>query len=106
LKRALSPEVFSTTFSPDLHYRNNDERSADGWVTSQGLDENERPYRGPRDVLRFEISLKGGGHLFCGGAAQRYERGLLIFEAKVAELTTRFLAVLGGLYAADGCLGP
>jgi hypothetical protein len=103
---ALSPEVFSTPLSPDLHDRNNYERSADGWVTSQGLDENERPYRGPGNVLTFEISLEGSGHLFCGRAAQRDERGLLIFEAIVAGLTTRFLAVLGGLYAAGGYLGP
>jgi hypothetical protein len=103
---ALSPEVFSTPFSPDLYDLHNYERSAEGWVASKGLDENEQPYRGPGNVLTFEISLKGGGHLFCGRAAQRDERGLLIFENIVAGLSTRFLAVLGGLYAAGGYLGP
>ena len=97
--------MFSTPYSPDLYDRQNYERRAEGWVATKGLDEYEQPYRGPGNVLTIEIGLKGSGHLFCGRAAQRDERGLLIFENIVAGLTARFLAVLGSLYAAGRYLG-
>jgi hypothetical protein len=104
---AVTGEVFSTMYSPDLDLSKNYERRADGWVASQGLGEEWRESRGPKDVLDFEIRLDGGGHLFCGRAAQRYPSGaFLIFEHTVAGLTSRFLAVLGGMYAAGGYLGP
>jgi hypothetical protein len=44
--------------------------------------------------------------MFCGRAAQKYSEHFLIFEPLVAGLTTKFLAVMGGLYAAGGYLGP
>jgi hypothetical protein len=104
---AVSAEVFPSNFAPDLSLSKSYERRANGWAASEGLGEEWRESRGPKDVLNFEIRLDGGGHLFCGRAAQRYPSGaFLIFEHTVAGLTSRFLAVLGGLYAAGGYLGP
>jgi hypothetical protein len=58
-------------------------------------------------VLDVEIGLDGSGRLFCGRAAEEAQRGeFLLFEDLVAGLTTRFLHVLGGLYAAGAYLGP
>jgi hypothetical protein len=104
---AVSAEVYSVPYSPDLYEHNNYERRADGWAASQGLGVEWRESRGPKDVLDFEIRLDGGGHLFCGRAAERLQSGrFVIFENIVAGLTARFLAVLGGLYAASDYLGP
>ncbi len=50
--------------------------------------------------------LDGSGRMFCGRAGQRYPENFLIFEPLVAGLTAKFLAVMGGLYAAGGYLGP
>lgn len=58
-------------------------------------------------MLDFEIGLDGSGHLFCGGAAEKTQDGVLqLFEDLVAGLTARFIRVLGGLYAAGSYLGP
>jgi hypothetical protein len=56
--------------------------------------------------LDLEVALDGSGRLFCGRAAHRYSDHFLIFEPLVAGLTAKFLAVMGGLYAAGGYLGP
>jgi hypothetical protein len=56
-------------------------------------------------VLEFVIGLDGSGRLFCACAAAEPEGRLLVYEDLVAGLTTRFLAVLGSLYAAGGYLG-
>lgn len=104
---AISHDVYSTSFSPDLSLSKSYERRADGWVASQGFEEGL--WRGvvdPGHVLDFEIGLDGHGHLFCGRAAEEHDGRLLIFENIVAGLTARFLAVLGGLYAAGGYFGP
>jgi hypothetical protein len=103
---AMSAEVYSVPYSPDLYAANNYERRTDGWAASQGLGEEWRRLEDPGHVLDVEIGLDGGGYLFCGRAAEEYNGRLLIFENIVAGLTTRFLAVLGGLYAAAGYLGP
>jgi hypothetical protein len=104
---AANAEVFPSNFVPDLPLSKSYERRANGWAASEGLGEEWRESRGPKGVLDFEIRLDGGGHLFCGRAAQRYPSGaFLIFEHTVAGLTSRFLAVLGGLYATGGYLGP
>jgi hypothetical protein len=103
---AVSPEVFSIPYSPDLCQGNNYERRVDGWVASHGLeDELWRGEVDPGHVLEVEVGLDGHGHLFCGRAAEEYNGRLLIFENIVAGLTVRFLAVLGGLYAAGGYVG-
>jgi hypothetical protein len=103
---ALTAEVFPSNFVPDLTLSKRYERRADGWAESQGLNEEWRETRGPKDVLDFEIRLDGGGRLFCGRAAQEHNGRLLIFEHTVAGLTSRFLAVLGGLYTEGGYFGP
>jgi len=103
---ALTAEVFPSNFVPDLTLNKRYERRADGWAESQGLNEEWRETRGPKDVLDFEIRLDGGGRLFCGRAAQEHNGRLLIFEHTVAGLTSRFLAVLGGLYTEGGYFGP
>lgn len=109
---ALSADVWPRTvggkgYSPDLADSNPLERRADGWATGQGLGADWQNFRNPGNVLDVEIGLDGSGRLFCGRAAQRTERGdLLLIENLVAGLTTRFLHVLGGLYAAGGYLGP
>jgi hypothetical protein len=103
---ALSAEVYSIPYSPDLLEANNFERRADGWVASRGLEDDL--WRGvvdPGHVLEFEVGVDGSGYLFCGRAAEEYNGRLLVFENIVASLTTRFLAVLGGLYAAGGYVG-
>jgi hypothetical protein len=104
---AASAAVYSIPYSPDLLKANNFERRADGWVASQGLE--DEPWQGtvdPGHVLEFEVGVDGRGHLFCGRAAEEYDGRLLIFENIVAGLTVRFLTVLGGLYAAGGYVGP
>src|SRR5215208_4473400 len=103
---AVSSEVYSVAYSPDLHAANNYERRTDAWTVSQGLEEERRGSEDPGRVLEFEIGLDGSGRLFCGRAAEEYNGRLLIFENIVAGLSARFLAVLGGLYAAGGYLGP
>jgi hypothetical protein len=108
---AISDEVFPSSYgkgySPDLADSNTFDRRADGWATSRGLGEDWQRYEDPGYVLDFEIHLDGGGRLFCGRAAQRYDDlGLLLSENLVAGLTARFLRVLGGLYAAGAYLGP
>jgi hypothetical protein len=105
---AASEEVFPRScgkgYSPDLGDNNSFDRRSDGWATSRGLVED---WTSPGRVLDFEITLDGGGHLFCGRAAQRARNGnLLVLENLVAGLTARFLSVLGGLYAAGSYLGP
>lgn len=54
----------------------------------------------------MEIGLDGSGRLFCGRAADKNRNRLLIIDVLVAGLTARFLALMGGLYAAGGYLGP
>jgi hypothetical protein len=103
---AMSAEVYSTRYSPDLHELNNFERRADGWVASRGLGVEWRDHKNPSLVLDFEIGLDGSSRLFCGRAAERYRGRLLIIDNLVAGLTARYLAVLGGLYAAGSYLGP
>jgi hypothetical protein len=109
---ALSSDVWPRTYggkgySPDLSDNNHFDRSADGWVTSRGLGADGSNFVDPGRVLQVIVGLDGTGHLFCGRAAERTERGnLLLFEDLVAGLTARFLSVLGGLYAAGAYLGP
>jgi len=103
---ASRTEVFPTSFSPDLHEAYNHERRADGWAVSRGLGDEWEERGDPKRVLDLVVGLDGSGRLFCGRAAQRYDGRLLIFEDIVAGLTARFLAVVGGLYAAGGYVGP
>lgn len=105
LAAARKPIVFPTSYVPDLFENMGFERRADGWATSEGLDEAGRTLDRSR-ALDFQVDLNGGGHLFCGRAGDRYGGGRLwIYEDIVAGLTTRFLAVLGGVYAAGKYLG-
>jgi hypothetical protein len=103
---AVSSEVYSVTYSPDLHAANNDERRTDAWAVSQGLEDERRGSEDPGRVLEFEIGLDGSGRLFCGRAAEEYNGRLLIFENIVAGLSARFLTLLGRLYAAGGHAVP
>jgi Putative DNA-binding domain len=105
ISSALSAEVYPTSYSPDLHGGYDYERRADGWAVSRGLGTEWEERKDPSVVLDLEIGLDGSGRLFCGRAAEEYNGRLLIFENVVAGLTARFLAVLGGLYAAGGYLG-
>jgi hypothetical protein len=103
---AISEDVYSINSALDLSLNKSYERRADGWAASEGLDAEEGTTVDPGYVLNFEIGLDGGGRLFCGRAAEEYRGRLLVFENVVARLTTRFLAVLGGLYAAADYFGP
>jgi hypothetical protein len=103
---ALSAEVYSTRFAPDLHGGYNFERRADGWAVSRGLGVQWREFKDPASVLDFEVGLDGTGHLFCGRAAERRQDQLLIVDVLVAGLAARFFAVMGGLYTAGGYVGP
>ena len=109
---ALSEDIWPKTYgkkgySPDLTDSNSFERRADGWATAQGLGADWRNFEEPGHVLDFEISLDGSGRLFCGRAAERVQSDeFWLFEDLVAGLTTRFLSVLGGLYAAGEYLVP
>ena len=103
---ALRPEVFPTTYAPDLTGGYYHERRADGWAVSQGLRDEWEEHNDPCRVLDLEVRLDGGGRLFCGRAAEEYNDRLLIFERLIAGLSTRFMSVLGGLYAVGSYLGP
>jgi hypothetical protein len=103
---AVSSEVYSVPFSPDLHAATNYERRTDAWAVSQGLEAERRGSVDPGRILELEIGLDGSGRLFCGRAAEEYNGRLLIFENIVAGLTARFLALLGRLYAAGGYTVP
>ena len=99
--------MFSTRYSPDLYEAHNHERRADGWAISVGLGAEWEEREDPSVVLDLEIGLDGSGRHFCGRAAKRLSDGrLAIFEVIVAGLTTRFLAVLGDMYAASNYFGP
>ncbi len=106
ISAAVRADVYSTSYSPDLYGGYNHVRRADGWATSQGLGESWEERQDPARVLDLEIGLDGSGHLFCGRAAASYKGRLLIFENLVAGLASRFLTVMGGLYAAGGYFGP
>jgi len=105
ISAAVSDEVYLRSYSPDLSQRYSYERGPDGWEAHEGLDEDGQPYGDPGKVLGVHIDLDGG-HLFCGRAAELVNGRLLVFENIVAGLTARFLAVMGGLYAAGGYRGP
>jgi hypothetical protein len=108
---ALSNDVWPRAlggkgYAPDLSDNNSFERRADGWATGQGLGPDWRNFGDPRGVLDFEIGLDGSGRLFCGGAAERMQSGdFYLYENLVAGLSTRFVRVLGSLYAAGAYLG-
>lgn len=112
ISAALTEDVWSGTyggkgFSPDLANNSSFERRADGWTTGRGLGVDWENFKDPAHVLDFEIGLDGSGRLFCGRAAESTQNGdFLLFENLVAGFTTRFLHVLGGLYAAGAYLGP
>ncbi len=100
--------AFSQPYSPDLPQLSNFDRVTDGWLwrTHQEIDPIQRQTDRPQYVLHFQVDLDGSGHLFCGRAAERRDGLLIIFEDIVAGLTTKFLSVLGSLYAAGSYLGP
>lgn len=107
ISAASSAEVSSTGYSPNLSSGGyNYERRADSWAVSRGLGTEWEEREDPGRVLDLEVGLGGSGRMFCGRAAERLEDGLFVFEPLVAGLTTRFLAIVGGLYAAGGYLGP
>ena len=103
---ASRAEVSSSRYSPDLYGGYNHERRADGWAVNQGLGSEWEERKDPSRVLDLLLGLDGSGRLFCGRAAAKYNDRLLIFEPLIAGLTTRFLAVMGGLYDAGGYWGP
>ncbi len=104
---AVSAEVFPHRYSPDFYPSNRYECRADGWRASQGRGTERDEFKDPGDVLDVEVRLNGGGHLFCGRAAETLSDGrFVIFENIVAGLTMRFITLLGGLYTAGNYLGP
>jgi hypothetical protein len=108
ISAASSAEAVPNRYSPDFSGGHHYVRHADGWAAIWGPASERDEREGPARVLDLEVGLDGRGRLFCGRAAQRYpEQGrFLIFEPLVADLTTKFLAVMGGLYAAGGYVGP
>jgi hypothetical protein len=80
ISAALSVEVFSTHYAPDLHGGYYHERRADGWAASRGLGTEWEERKDPSVVLDLEIGLDGGGRLFCGRAAERRQDRLLILD--------------------------
>jgi hypothetical protein len=95
------PNQYTPSFSGVHHYVPH----ADGWAAIWGPAGVRDEREDPAHVLDLEVGLNGNGRLFCGRAAQRHPRGFLIFEPLVADLTTKFLAVIGGLYSAGGYMG-
>lgn len=106
ISAASKVEVSLTRYSPDLYGGYNHERRADGWAVNQGLGNEWEERKDPSRVLDLLVGMDGSGSLFCGRAAQEHDNRLLIFEPLIAGLTTRFLAVMGGLYKAGSYLGP
>jgi len=106
LVAARKPEAFPQSFVPDLFENIGFVRRSGGWALTQGLYDGGPGEERSEGALDFEIGLDGGGRLFCGRAAESYNGRLLIFEDLIAGLTTRFLSVLGGIYAASHYLGP
>jgi hypothetical protein len=106
ISAASSEEAVPNKYSPDFSGVHHLVRHADGWAAIWGPAGVRDEREDPAHVLDLEVGLDGSGRLFCGRAAQRLPRGFLIFEPLVADLTTKFLAVMGGLYAAGGYMGP
>lgn len=106
ISAASSGEAFLAPYSPDLRGGHNQEWRADGLAASWGLGPEWEQRHNPGRVLELEVGMDGSGRMFCGRAAERYNGRLLIFEAPLAGSTAKFLAVMGGLYAAGGYLGP
>lgn len=105
ISEALKREVYAKSYSPDLSSNNTYERRADGWATSRGLGGEWWDFEDPSHVIDLEVDLDGRGRLFCGRAADTHNGRLLVFEAIVAGLTTRFLALMGSLYASGAYFG-
>jgi hypothetical protein len=106
ISAASSAEVVPNRFSPDFSESPHYVRRAEGWAAIWGPASVRDERENPTGVLDLEVGLDGSGRLFCGRAAQTYPKGFLIFEPLVADLTTKFLTVMSGLYAAGGYIGP
>jgi hypothetical protein len=106
ISASSSEEAVPNKYSPDFSGVHHLVPHADGWAAIWGPAGMRDEREDPAHVLDLEVGLNGTGRLFCGRAAQRHPRGFLIFEPLVADLTTKFLAVMGGLYAAGGYMGP
>lgn len=79
---------------------------ADSWAA--GIEGSLPDDVGPAEgVLRMTIDLDGSAHLFGGRAGTSMRDGRrVLFEPYVAGNVTRFLAILGGLYARAGYFAP
>jgi len=79
---------------------------ADSWAA--GLEGNSPGDVAPAEsVLQMIIDLDGTAHLFGGRAGISMRDGSrVLFEPYVAGNVTRFLAILGGLYARAGYFAP
>jgi len=73
----------------------------EAWLTEPGSD----PEAGPTSALHFWISDNGTARLFCGRAAERTPVAYIAMDPLIADLTRRFMWVVGTLYQAAGYAG-
>jgi hypothetical protein len=112
LLNKLLPETFdldvfpAAQYEPDFVERAPWHRQLDGWIAYLSVDPHRSARREPNEALDLYVNRDGGGYLFCGRAAERYDYGLLLFEKLLAGLTSRSLRLFGELYKHAGYFGP
>lgn len=99
VRRAIDHHVFPrNVYSPDFVVPGRWMRRVEGMLCHMDEPSPRDDPRAPAYILDLQLDFDGGGHLFCGRAAEGDSEGFLFFETLVAGNTTRFLALLGVLY--------
>lgn len=105
VEKVSSPDVFPTNFAPPFRPPNNWQIRVEGYFGHLEIPPRENDKGFPRYMLDLQIDFDGGGHLFCGRVAERYDKHLVFFPEGVAGHTIRFLMLLGELYARTSFYG-
>jgi hypothetical protein len=110
LAASIAPGVFSEFYPSDFNSGAMFRQQLDGWMSHMShmsLYRTTPIKTTPQsEILSLKIDDNGGGHLVCGGAAAVVPNGMLILsEALIAGLTTRFTHLLAGIYDEAGYVG-
>jgi hypothetical protein len=92
---AVFPRLYGPDFSPPGRWTHRTE----GFLGELDYPGRDGDPGAPARTLNLLVDFDGGGHLFCGRAAEQVEEMLMFFPSLVAGNTTRFVALLGEIYA-------
>jgi hypothetical protein len=106
---ASGPNVFPPFqggWAPNIANPTDMLRTVSGWRLYMGYAPEIGRARDPLKILDVEVDHNGTGRLFAGRAAQRVSDSFLVLEPYIAEVATRFLALLGTVYDLGHFFGP